>query len=179
VLGSFAARGRAGVNRVRYRGRLDGRPLPPGRYTLVPRVYRRGSVTRLERVAIEILPANARTPLWRRTALAPVECHGDRLAGVWDSAAVGDARFPARVATRPEPAHSGGVKAANKTVPPPARSADEPGEREDVAVEVPFYTDGGGERTSLLASVLLVGLGLAFMTMFVLVVRFLRGTWNP
>jgi hypothetical protein len=178
ALGSFAAGGRAGVNRVRYRGRLNGRPLPPGRYTLVPRVYRPGSVTRLERVAIEILPANARTPLWRRTALAPVECHGG-LAGVWDSTAAGGARLPARVATTPEPAWSGGVKAAHKTVLSPGRAPDEPSEREDVAVEAPFYTDGGGEPSPWFAGFLVSGLALGFLTMFWLVVSFLRGTWNP
>ena len=36
-LGSFTVRGHSGVNRVRFRGRLRGRPLPPGGYRLVIR----------------------------------------------------------------------------------------------------------------------------------------------
>jgi hypothetical protein len=35
--GSFTVRARSGVNRVRFRGRLRGRPLPPGGYRLVVR----------------------------------------------------------------------------------------------------------------------------------------------
>lgn len=172
ALGSFAARGRSGVNRVRYRGRLHGRPLPPGRYTLVPRVYRPGSVTRLEQVTIEILPANAKTPLWRRTALVPTECSGGGLPGVWEpSTASGGTRFVASVGTAPAPARSptGGVKGAAKTVPPPAVE-DEPDEG-DIAVQVPFYADGEGGRPSLAAVVMLAAFGLGFMTAVVLVAR--------
>jgi hypothetical protein len=189
VLGSFAARGRSGVNRVRYRGRLHGRPLPPGRYTLVPRVYRPGSVTRLEQVTIEILPPNARTPLWRRTALVPTECSGGGLPGVWEpSAASGGTRFVAPVGAAPAPARSprGGVKGTAKTVLPPAveeRLGDgdvEDGPAEgDAAVEVPFYTDGESGRPSLAAGVLLAVFGLGFMALLLLVARFVRGSWNP
>jgi hypothetical protein len=177
-LGSFAARGHGGVNRVRYRGRLDGRPLPPGRYTLVPRVYRRGAVTHLERVAIEILPSNAAAPLWRRNTLVPVGCDGDGLAGVWERTT---ADAGSRLGARPAASHPGptaGVKGASKTVPPPAVTQAEPSE-EDFALQVPFFTDGEGGPPSLVAGVLLAALGFGLTTILLLVVRFLRGSWNP
>jgi hypothetical protein len=120
------------------------------------------------------VPGKARTPLRRRTGLAPAECRD-----VWQATAARGARFHARVGTAPKQARRAGVKAARKTVSSPGQATDESSEREDAAVELPFYTDGDGEQGSLLAGLLLVGLGLAFVTMFVLVVRFLRGTWNP
>jgi hypothetical protein len=40
VLGTFRVRGRAGVNRVPFHGRLHGRPLPTGSYRLVIRARR-------------------------------------------------------------------------------------------------------------------------------------------
>ena len=177
ALGSFAARGRAGVNRIRYRGRLDGRPLPPGRYTLVPRVYRRGSVTRLETVSIEILRANARAPLWRRTALVPVECRGDALAGTWESAGAARGRFaaPATASREIPPA---GVKAAHTTLSPAAPAADAPSERHGGALEVPFSTDGAGVPLAFLAGVLLTALVLAVMAEIVRWVRFPLATWG-
>jgi hypothetical protein len=36
-IGTFTVRGRAGLNRIRFRGRLGGRALPPGGYRLVVR----------------------------------------------------------------------------------------------------------------------------------------------
>jgi hypothetical protein len=202
ALGSFAYRGRAGVNRVRYRGRVDGQPLAPGRYTLVPRVYRGGSVTQLERVTIQILRPAANVPLWRRTALVPGECRGNRLAGVWDSAAFGSrsAGSTSSFARNAPPSQadddaaaagaeetSAGVKGEIATNPSDENADDEsappetdPGEDvgNGLAIPTPF-SDGGDGPPPLVAGAVLTGLGLAIMMLIVLLVRYVRGSWNP
>jgi hypothetical protein len=197
VLGSFAYRGHSGVNRVRYRGRLDGRPLPPGHYTLVPRAYRGGSVTQLERVTIQILRPGAKVPLWRRTALVSGECRGDRLAGVHEATAFGG-RFAGFAAAAPRNSgtgsgdaaageeRSGGVKGAAARVPPepehgePQHVDDDPnGDGEGIALPMPFTDDTGDGPPPLVAAAVLTGLGLAIMMLIVLLVRYVRGSWNP
>jgi hypothetical protein len=55
--GSFTVRGRAGLNRIRFRGRLGGRTLPAGGYRLIVRV--RGATRDAAAVPIVI----ARRPL--------------------------------------------------------------------------------------------------------------------
>jgi hypothetical protein len=194
VLGSFAYRGRSGVNRVRYRGRLDGKPLPPGRYTLVPRVYRGGSVTQLERVTIQILRPRAKVALWRRTALVPGECRGDRLAGIYEPTQLGG-RFAGSTAASygsgaasggaasAAAERSGGVKSAEATVPPADAAAepvdDDPDSDGSIALPFPLPGDEGDGPPPLLAAAVLTGLGLAIMMLVVLLVRYVRGSWNP
>ena len=200
TVGSFAYRGRAGVNRVRYRGRVNGKALPPGRYTLVPRVYRAGSVMQLERVTIQILRPGAKVPLWRRTALVQGACRGNRLAGVWDTAWVGarTAGSMSAFARGGSPtqdgatlvgadARSGDVKGAKATNPPGEGAAEEPlpiennpdeDEGEGIAIPMPF-SDGSDGPPPLVAAAVLTGLGLAIMMLIVLLVRYVRGSWNP
>lgn len=196
VLGSFAYRGHAGVNRVRYRGRLNGKPLGPGRYTLVPRVYRVGSVTQLERVTIQVLPSGARVPLWRRSALVPAACRGSSLAGVYDFASLGS-RFAGSYSawarnggsdssndpTSAEAGErSGDVKGAEATNPNDPQPIDEEPDDSDggegLALPMPFGDDTEGPPP-LVAAAVLTGLGLAIMMLIVLLVRYVRGTWNP
>ena len=193
VLGTFAYRGRSGVNRVRYRGRVDGRALPPGRYTLVPRVYRGGSVTQLERVTIQILRPGAKVPLWRRASLVRAECRGDRLAGVHEPTAFGG-RFAGSAATASgggaaasgaaEP--SGGVKGATATGPPDSDDGPQPIDEDPdgdgdqgIALPLPFTDDTDGGPPPLLAAAVLTGLGIAIMMLIVLLVKYVRGSWNP
>jgi len=52
-IGTFTVRGHAGVNRIRFRGRLGGRPLAPGGYRLIIRA--RGG--RREAAAVPIVVA--------------------------------------------------------------------------------------------------------------------------
>ena len=56
-IGTFAVRGHAGVNRVRFAGRFRGRPLPPGTYTLRATALRNGRYVFLGRTRIVIVPA--------------------------------------------------------------------------------------------------------------------------
>jgi hypothetical protein len=56
-VGAFTVRARAGMNRIRFRGRLRGRPLPEGGYRLIVRA--RGA--RRDAAAIPIVIANGKT----------------------------------------------------------------------------------------------------------------------
>jgi hypothetical protein len=56
-VGAFTVRGRPGMNRIRFRGRLRGRPLPEGGYRLIFRA--RGA--RRDAAAIPIVIANGKT----------------------------------------------------------------------------------------------------------------------
>jgi hypothetical protein len=56
-VGAFTVRARSGMNRIRFRGRLRGRPLPEGGYRLIVRA--RGA--RRDAAAIPIVIANGKT----------------------------------------------------------------------------------------------------------------------
>jgi hypothetical protein len=56
-VGAFTVRARPGMNRIRFRGRLRGRPLPEGGYRLIVRA--RGA--RRDAAAIPIVIANGKT----------------------------------------------------------------------------------------------------------------------
>jgi hypothetical protein len=69
VLGSFTVRGRAGVNRVRFRGWLRGRPLPAGAYRLVVRA--RGASRNAAAVPIVVARGPVTRAALRKTRTAP------------------------------------------------------------------------------------------------------------
>lgn len=59
-LGTYGSQGHAGVNRIRFSGRLYGQPLPPGRYAVVVEAVRGRKRTRLGRVIVVILARDGR-----------------------------------------------------------------------------------------------------------------------
>jgi hypothetical protein len=70
-IGTFTVRGRAGLNRIRFRGRVRGRALPPGGYRLVVRA--RGA--QRDAAALPIVVARgAVTPAVLRKARRTVVC---------------------------------------------------------------------------------------------------------
>ena len=73
-LGAFTIRARSGVNRIRFDGRLRGRPLPPGGYRLVVRA----GDARRDAAAIPIVIARGR--------MDAADLHRARRANVCDDA---------------------------------------------------------------------------------------------
>jgi hypothetical protein len=69
VVGSFSVRGRAGMNRITFRGWLGGRPLPVGAYRLVVRA--RGASRNAAAVPIVIARGPVSRAALRRTRTAP------------------------------------------------------------------------------------------------------------
>jgi hypothetical protein len=72
VLGSFTVRARPGVNRIRFRGRFRGRPLPAGGYRLIVRA--KGASR--DAAVVPIVVARGRTkPAAVRKAKTTVVCN--------------------------------------------------------------------------------------------------------
>lgn len=67
-VGSFSVRAREGVNRVRFQGRVGGRPLPAGTYRLL--VHARGHETAAAAVTIVVTRGQASPPRLRRARSA-------------------------------------------------------------------------------------------------------------
>jgi hypothetical protein len=70
-IGTFTVRGRAGLNRIRFRGRVRGRALPPGGYRLVVRA--RGAQRDAAALAIVVARGTV-TPAALRKARRTVVC---------------------------------------------------------------------------------------------------------
>ena len=81
VRGAIAVRGERGLNRVRFTGRLDGRPLPPGTYRVRAEALRRGTVSPLGAVTLVIV---ARSERIAKARAQPTTCVAD-IAHVTDA----------------------------------------------------------------------------------------------
>jgi hypothetical protein len=114
----------------------------------------------------------------------------ERPAPVGSPTRAAPARLPARAASPPPArprkrryhidAHARGSAAAAANAPPRAVAAggtSAPGDT--LAIEAQPTSAGEIDNPSLVGGFVVVALGLGMMTMIVLVVRFLRGTWNP
>jgi hypothetical protein len=89
-MGTFTVRARAGVNRIRFRGRLGGRALPAGGYRLVVRA--RGAEHDAAAVPI-VIARGAISPAALRKARATIVC-GEPVADFEGPAAVLAAATP-------------------------------------------------------------------------------------
>jgi hypothetical protein len=183
-LGSFSRQGRRGVNRVRFLGRLNGRPLPPGTYTLVPSLVRGQKRIPLARLSVVIVPprrelsaAEARTPVKVqcrggdsavRSAPAPVAAPSDST----DS----DGRAASAQPAAPGTPVSAGVAGASAT----RESVDD---RLGVLANVPLLSQIIPEDPPvpplILAVLALVAIGVGSLVLVALVLRYYRGTWVP
>ena len=93
VLGRRQVAGVKGLNRVRFMGRVQGRPLAPGQYMIDVLVVRGKSHKRVGRVAIEIVRPGRRLTRAQRAAPVGVACAGPAgstslLAAIVDSGTV-------------------------------------------------------------------------------------------
>jgi hypothetical protein len=169
VVGRRRVAGVKGMNRVRFLGRVHGRPLAPGRYTIDVVVVRGTSRKRIGRVGIEVVQPGRR--LTKAQRVSPVAACTAPAPSPSLPAAVVTARRVDRGGAGgndPKPAGQsshGGVLGAVFQPPklPPFGGGDE-------------ATGGGLAWLGLGVYALLVG---AFLTMLLYVARFLRGSWNP
>jgi len=149
VIGSKRVRGRPGRNEVRFSGRLHGRPLAPGRYSIDVVVVRGASRKRIGKVAVEVVRPGRR--LTRRERSAPVS------APCASSASAGPA-LPA-VAIGTSPARQAFGVRGTTAKRSPSKSHSGPG-----AFHPPHFALSGGGRSllSLLILALTAGVALAF-----------------
>jgi len=74
VVGRKRVRGHAGRNRVPFNGRVNGRPLPAGKYTITVVVVRGGHRTRVGTLAVEIVPSGRHLTRAEQTASVTTSC---------------------------------------------------------------------------------------------------------
>ena len=163
VVGRKRIRGRQGLNKVRFDGRVRGRPLRPGTYTITVVAVRAGKRTRVGTVAVEVVPSSRRLTRAQRAApVAPARCESTGAAfslpvGLIDASS----SFGVDAASTPE-----------RLQPPEHRSAFLP-----PRLPLPFAGGGGGWSISLLALAAYLVLGLAGAAFIVYATRLARGSW--
>jgi hypothetical protein len=175
VIGRRQAPGHAGLNRVRFAGRVNGHPLAVGKYTITVIVVRGTHRTRVGTVAVEVVPPNRQlTPAQRTASVRAGSC----------TPAAAASSPPAELLTAAAPLAFGGDNSSSGgpagplalptggTSPlhgpafrPPKLSPETSGIGAGSLVWLPFTVYGL--------------LGLIVVAALVQLTRFFRGTWNP
>jgi hypothetical protein len=186
-LGAFTRSGHRGVNRIRFLGRLRGRPLPPGAYTLVPRIVRGGLHRQLPRITVVVLSRRA-----TRTAAASAAVTPQCMAATPHAAAAIDAgKSPALLATGDGPSSGSKVAAAPRdgretsgAVLAESRvksrsKGNEGGALASLPVVSALVPEDASAPSTVLGAFALAAVGLGSLILVVLVLRFIRRAWEP
>ena len=170
IVGRKRVRGHAGRNRVPFNGRVNGRPLAAGKYTITVVVVRGGHRTQVGTLAVEIVPTGRHLTRAQQTGPVNTSCF---FAG---AATSGSTSILVALAVPFVDGSGGGgdSHASSKPkLPPAALGASFKPPRLPQPV-IP------GEGTFGWAGALLyAALAIAGATLLVQVGRFLRGSWNP
>jgi hypothetical protein len=170
VIARKRVRGHTGVNRVRFDGRVNGRPLAAGKYTITVVVVRAGHRTSVGTLAVEVVPRGRHLTRAQQTAPVTTSCFfasapssGSTsilvaLAAPFVDGSAGAGDSHARMDSTPPPA------ALGASFKPPKLP------KQVITGEGPFGWAG---------ALLYAALGLAGATLLVQVARFMRGSWNP
>ena len=158
----------AGTSRVRFFGRFHGRPLRPGTYGITLVARRGGARTRLGTLAVQIVAPGE--PI-RHSRTRPEFACGAGASSGFLFASLGLA----------VPASVGHVVRAEADDPSAFRPPNVEGPAALPKLSGPLPPGLSGSSGGLSWGGLLVyaALALAAGSMLVLVVRFMRGTWNP
>jgi hypothetical protein len=100
VVGQRRVRGHRGLNRVRFDGRVHGRPLAPGRYSILLVVVRGSSRTQLGAIGVEVVPPGRRLTNAQRSAPLGTGCFAPASAAPLPAAIVSAAPPAAGAADR-------------------------------------------------------------------------------
>jgi hypothetical protein len=169
VVGQRRVHGRSGVNRVPFRGRVHGRALPPGRYTVTVVVVRGGSRARVGTVAIEVVPPGRH--LTRAERSAPVR------AGCVATTSPGSAVLASLAAPLSARSSGGGGKPATPKAVVPRRTGVFGASFKPPPLP-PVIGEAGG-RLGWFGLVVYFLLGAAGAAIVIYVARFFRGSWDP
>ena len=191
-LGSFSRQGRRGVNRVRFFGRLHGRPLPPGTYTLVPSLVRGQKRIPLAPLSVEVVSARRELSAAEARTPVKVQCLGSGLAArdvraKPSAAPSGGASAPTDSDGRPASAQPTAAGGAGTPVSAGVAGASETRESVDerlgVLANVPLLSQviphDPPVPPFVLAVLALVAIGVGSLLLLALVLRYHRGTWVP
>ena len=172
VVGRRQVAGTRGLNRVRFRGRIHGRPLAPGRYVIDVVVVRGKSSKRVGRVTVEIVRPGTRLTKAQRVAPVGAAC----------AVPAGSASLPGAVVD-PRSGHGRSGGAARRASLEGRRHLSR--RRALGGLPSAKASGPGWGRRGRGGGLAWFGLGVylvlfaAFLTMLVYVGRFLRGSWNP
>jgi hypothetical protein len=169
ILGVQVARGRRGVNHVRFSGRLHGRPLAAGRYSITIEVVRGVSRTRIARIVVAIVPPGRRLTRAQRNAPLTLAC--GRRPGL-ELAALVAGTIPG----------SGSLAGVNATPSPRSSAPFKPPSRDDLlgaGAPPGLPVPGADGSLGWLAVLLIALLGVAGAGLVLYTLRFMKGSWNP
>ena len=152
VVGRRQVRGHAGVNRVRFAGRVRGHRLRPGTYTITVAVARAGKWSKIGKLGVRVAPA--------RVTKAPVRTQSCELVAA-------TVPPPQLLAAGAPLAASGTRRAAAKQPPPLHTSSVLPPK-----LPLPAFADSQSVQWVLYGV-----MGLAALTLLVALTEFMRKQW--
>jgi hypothetical protein len=167
VLGRKRVHGHRGVNRVRFNGRLHGRPLAPGRYTIVLVVVHGSTQTRFGAIAVQVVPPGRRLTKAQRTEPLVNDC----------AASMNAPALPVPLASTAGPLAVVGA-GPSKPAPAATKKRSRTGVL-GVSLKPPRLLVPMGGAPAWLGVLLLGVFGVAGAGVAVYLMRFLRGSWNP
>jgi hypothetical protein len=170
VVGRKRVRGHTGLNRVPFNGRVNGRPLAAGRYTVTVVVVRAGHRTRVGTLAVEVVPSGRHLTRAEQTAPVTASClfAGTPFSG--SSAILTALAMP--FVGGGNGAGTSPARAKSKTPPAVLGASFKP-------PKLPQPVTPGEGSFGWAGALLYAALGLAAATLLVQVARFMRGSWNP
>jgi hypothetical protein len=170
VIGRKRVRGHSGLNRVPFNGRVNGRPLAAGKYTVTVVVMRRGHRRQVGTLAVEVVPNARHLTRAERTAPVTTSCF---FTGAPSS---GSASILTALATPFVDGSTGTgdshARTKSKTSPTALGASFKP-------PKLPRPVTPGEGTFGWAGALLYAALGLAAATLLVQVARFMRGSWNP
>lgn len=153
---------------MRFSGRLHGRLLRPGRYTIDLVVVRGSERTRFGAVAVEVVPPGSRLTRARRSEPLGNDC-----------VAAGNApALPAVLVSTAAAVPPAATKTRSPKVAPAMTRRPRTGVL-GVSLKPPRLTLGVESAPMWLGTLLFAAFALALTTLAVYVVRFVRGSWTP
>ena len=169
IIGRKRVRGHAGRNRVPFNGRVNGRPLAAGKYTITVVVVRAGHRTRVGTLAVEVVPTGRHLTRAQQTGPVTTSCFADAPSSGSTSILVALA-----VPFVDGSSGAGDSHARSKPKPPPAAlgASFEP-------PKLPRPVTPGEGSFGWAGALLYAALAIASATLLVQVGRFLHGSWNP
>ena len=171
VVGRKRVRGHRGINHVRFNGRVHGRPLASGRYSIALVVIRGSSRKHLGTIGVEVVPPGSRLTKAQRSAPLGSVCVA-----------------PASATLLPVPIVSTAAPAAGAGSAEPARTSAEPGPSVTkkksktgvlgVSLKPPRLVVPMGGAPTWLGVLLIVLFGVSLTALAVYVAGHLRGNWH-
>jgi hypothetical protein len=180
VAGELHARGRTGVNRLLFRGRTSRRALRPGTYTLIVHPLAPsadGIVVRVTKRGDAVPVRTTKSRCERRTTIgAATPTFG---SGTPALTALGVALAP--VASEPAVPAGNGKASAPASTPQPATATEVASSPHHFPTLLPKLPgeDGHALLSLIVTLAFLATIALMLAAVANLLVRFLRGSWNP